>query len=165
MIRILIDEEYRRELHTTLSAASSTIRIMMYRLQRRVGFGKSQKNNIMNILKEKASQGIKVQMIVDIERRPGAAYKENLFYVRDLLKADVECKELRGARVCHAKMVVVDENEILLGSHNWTFNSLQRNLEISVLIMDRVQGARMASYFDKLFYHAEYIDKPQPKRR
>lgn len=164
MVKILIDEEYRRELHTTLNSARSSIRIMMYRLQRRVGFGKNQKNIILNILKEKARQGVKVQMIIDIERRPGAAYKENLFCARDLVKADVECKELRQSRVCHAKMVVVDDREILVGSHNWSFNSLQRNLEVSVMILDRHQAERVARYFDKLFYNAEYIIKPQPKR-
>ncbi|MBA7496974.1 Cardiolipin synthase [subsurface metagenome] len=164
MVKILIDEEYRRELHTTLKCAKSNIRAMMYRIHRRVGFGKGSQNKVLTILKEKASQGLKVQLIIDIERRPGVAYKENLFCANDLVKFDVECKELRLTRVCHAKMVIVDDREILLGSHNWTFNSLTRNLEISALIIDSYEAKKMARYFDKLFANAEYIVKPQPKR-
>lgn len=164
MVKILIDEEYRRELHTSLNCAHSNIRVMMYRIQRRVGFGKGGKNIILNILKEKASKGVKVQVILDIERRPGIAYKENLFCAYDLMKADIECKELKVNRMCHAKMVIIDSNEVLLGSHNWSFNSLTRNLEISALIVDRVQGERMAKYFDTIFKNAAYILKPQQKR-
>lgn len=39
-------------------------------------------------------------------------------------------------RTTHAKVVLIDDHTVILGSHNWTGSALMRNREVSVLIRD-----------------------------
>lgn len=40
-------------------------------------------------------------------------------------------------RISHAKVVLIDDDIVILGSHNWTFSALTLNREASVLLRDR----------------------------
>jgi phosphatidylserine/phosphatidylglycerophosphate/cardiolipin synthase-like enzyme len=48
---------------------------------------------------------------------------------------------------CHNKLIVVDEEKVLLGSQNWSTSGLLSNRETSLL----VENAGVASYFADLF--------------
>ncbi|MCK4386454.1 MAG: hypothetical protein KAW52_09340 [candidate division Zixibacteria bacterium] len=151
MIRILIDEEYRKMLIQALAAAKREIRVMMYRVQRKLGRGMTEENLFLDTIKDRVRRGVKVWLIIDYYPRPGMAYKENLFVALILMDNGVYARYLKNSRVCHAKTVIIDKEIALIGSHNWTTNSLKRNLEVSVMIKDKDEVKRLLDEFDKLF--------------
>jgi phosphatidylserine/phosphatidylglycerophosphate/cardiolipin synthase-like enzyme len=151
MTQILIDEEYRKQLELELDKARHEIRIMMYRMQRKISFGRAAGNIYLQALLKKKKEGVMIKVIVDIERRGGITYKENLYTCLDLSEAGIECRELRHNRVCHAKTVIIDSKVAIIGSHNWTSNSFKRNFEVSVKIWDWREVDRLAREFDKIF--------------
>lgn len=154
MITIILDEAYRLEVAKALSVARKDIRIMMFRVQKKIGYGKEEGNIYTFWLKKKVTQGVKVKVLLDITRRPGLPYKQNFILARELTDAGVECRELRKNRVCHAKVVVVDERTMIIGSHNWTTNSIKRNLEVSLLVQDNFTIRRMVDKYDGIFSEA-----------
>ena len=51
----------------------------------------------------------------------------------------------------HAKLIVIDERVVILGSTNWNYYSLDRNNEASVLIKSNEAGIYYEDYFEKLW--------------
>jgi phosphatidylserine/phosphatidylglycerophosphate/cardiolipin synthase-like enzyme len=51
-------------------------------------------------------------------------------------------------RVNHSKVVVIDEKRLLVGSHNWTRNSLMRLRALSVAIDNAAVAAHCASIIE-----------------
>lgn len=151
MIRFLIDEEYRRMLPQAMAGAKREIRIMMYRIQRKLGRGQTEENLFLDAMKDKVRRGVKVWLIVDYYPRPGMAYKENLYAALILQDSGVYARYLKNSRVCHAKAVIIDQEIAIVGSHNWTTNSLKRNLEVSLMVKDKEEVSRLVEEFDKLY--------------
>lgn len=151
MVRILIDEEYRKMLPQAMTGAKRKIRIMIYRVQRKLGRGLTEENLFLDTIKDRVRRGVKVYLIIDYYPRPGMAYKENLYTALILMDHGVYARYLKNSRVCHAKTVIIDQEIALIGSHNWTNNSLKRNLEISVMIKEKEEVGRLVEEFDKLF--------------
>ena len=154
MVRILLDEAYRIAVTEGIKEARRNVRIMMFRIQRKLGYGKNEGNIYGFWMKKKILSGVKVRVLLDISRRPGIPYKENYLFARDLVSAGVECRELKNSRVCHAKVVVIDERIMIVGSHNWTTNSIKRNLEVSLRVQDNFMVKEMAKKFDQIFEDA-----------
>lgn len=159
MVKIIFDEAYKIEVAEAIKGARKNIRIMMFRAQRKVGYGKQEGNIYIFWLKKKVSQGVKVRVLLDITRRPGMPFKENYIISRGLMDAGVDCRELGKNRVCHAKVVVIDERIMVVGSHNWTTNSIKRNLEVSLMVKDNYVVRRMVENFDRIFGKAERFKK------
>lgn len=151
MVRILIDEEYRNMLTQALAGATRDIRIMMYRVQRKLGRGETEENLFLDVIKDRVKRGVKVWLIIDYYPRPGMAYKENLYTALILMDHGIYARYLKNSRVCHAKAVIIDKEIALVGSHNWTTNSLRRNLEVSIMVKEKEEVGRLIEEFDKLF--------------
>lgn len=154
MVKILLDEAYRIAVTEGIKSARGNIRVMMFRIQRKLGYGKNEGNIYGFWMKKKILSGVRVRVLLDISRRPGIPYKENYLFARDLVSAGVECRELKNSRTCHAKVVIIDERIMIVGSHNWTTNSIKRNLEVSLKVQDNFMVKGMAETFDRIYEQA-----------
>ena len=151
MVKILIDEEYRKMLPQAIAGAKKDLRLMIYRVQRKLGRGQTTENMFLNEIKDRVKKGVRVWLLIDYYPRPGMAYRENMYTALILMDHGVYTRYLKNSRVCHAKGVIVDQEIAIIGSHNWTTNSLKRNLEVSVMVKDEVEVKRLITEFDKLF--------------
>ena len=53
-------------------------------------------------------------------------------------------------QLMHAKVLVVDERHVLIGSTNWTYSALNFNVESNVLIHSKKLAKEIISHFDSL---------------
>ena len=51
----------------------------------------------------------------------------------------------------HAKLIVIDNSSIIIGSTNWNYNAIENNNEASVLINSPGVALHYAGYFDSLW--------------
>jgi phosphatidylserine/phosphatidylglycerophosphate/cardiolipin synthase-like enzyme len=151
MVKILIDEEYRQMLPQVIAGAKKDLRLMVYRVQRKLGRGRTESNMFLDEIKDRVRCGVRVWLIIDFYPRPGMAYRENMYTASILMDHGVNARYLKDSRVCHAKSVIVDDEVAVIGSHNWTTNSLKRNFEVSVLIQGKEEVKKLKDEFDKLF--------------
>jgi phosphatidylserine/phosphatidylglycerophosphate/cardiolipin synthase-like enzyme len=94
-----------------------------------------------------AARGVVVTVLLD-------AGKDALTGVEDRNRDAVEWFTSQGIRVVrdehevttHAKVLVIDGRQILMGSHNWTRSALSRNRESSVLIDDPAQARAIEAW-------------------
>lgn len=62
--------------------------------------------------------------------------KINLYPASHLKKCGVDVRYLQESRTVHAKVLIVDQKHMIIGSHNWSIRSFTRNLELSLYLYD-----------------------------
>ena len=104
-------------------------------------------NMLLLKLVEAKNRGVDVKVVVDdVTLR---SYPKTIQY----LKANGIPVRLdpKGGITTHAKIVIVDGEWIIIGSHNWTESALSNNNEYSVLIRSKSLAAKVEEYFDGLW--------------
>ena len=87
-----------------------------------------------------AKKGVAIKVITNIPS-----------VVEILKKQGIEAKTLHYKGLIHAKLMIIDDRVVILGSHNYTQNAFTINQELSVMIKDSDSNKRFIDFFDYLF--------------
>lgn len=83
-----------------------------------------------------ARRGVKIRAILN-----------NDHTLRILESQNIEAKILRTSKLVHAKLMIIDSEKVITGSHNYTQFAFQANLELSVIL----DGENIAVDFNTFF--------------
>lgn len=94
--------------------------------------------HLLTALSEAARRGVSVRVVLDRGRdwRTGAIDPKHQEVAEHLKRSGVRVVLDEAERTTHAKVLVVDDRQVVVGSHNWTRSALTANREWSVLIDD-----------------------------
>ena len=105
----------------------------------------------------KMKSGVKVKILFNWHDDRRSVPKTN-YYASTFLKSQgADVRFLRNNRCVHAKLLMIDKEKILLGSHNLSIRSTQANFELSYLIPDPETVAQVGVVFDHSFQDAKSI--------
>jgi phosphatidylserine/phosphatidylglycerophosphate/cardiolipin synthase-like enzyme len=148
---LLVAREYLSRVPAILENARFSIKAVQFVVQVR---GKSAKMNSRELcikLAAKVRDGVKVQALLNSAGGGWRAPALNRQAARWLKDRGVEVRTLGSSRTCHAKLLIIDQEVAIIGSHNWTPYALERNFEVSVLVRDVGCVGRLAQHFDQLW--------------
>jgi phosphatidylserine/phosphatidylglycerophosphate/cardiolipin synthase-like enzyme len=97
---------------------------------------------IIDALSTAAQQGVAVRVIVNAPRD-----ELDTTVYRTLASNGIDVR-FAGHIYIQAKALIVDDLAVVVGSHNPTANSLERNREVSLVISDSIAVQRATSTFD-----------------
>jgi len=133
------DRAYEPVAHDLLAGANHRVRLVMFLVQDTWPV-----TELVADLEAAAGSGIDVRVLLDEE---GSGVQS----VVDALNAAGVQASLDSPRTTtHNKLLVVDD-EVLVGSHNWTGSALQYNHEDSVLVHSAAVADAYATYADALW--------------
>lgn len=149
--------QVRKSMLYAISSASESIRIGSAYFFPDLGF--------IEALTRAADRGVRVQILT-----PGEKIDQN--YVRiashyrweDLLDAGIEMYEYQPA-MYHAKIMIVDEYFVTVGSTNFDNRSFRLNDETNVNILNEEFGKLMADYYDQDLLQSDRITREEWKNR
>jgi cardiolipin synthase len=119
---------------------------------------------LLYILERAAARNIDVKLLLPgISDIPSVYFAGRAFYSR-LLRAGIEIYSYNGV-ILHAKSSVFDSTWTIIGSANLDFQSLRRNDEGNVGIMDQGFGRQMTEVFFDDLTRAEKITLDQWMKR
>lgn len=133
---LLFDESYAGVVKRLLERARDRVLISQFRIDSSGVTGKGVVNQLLGVLVKRAEDGVKVGVLLDCILPLRGRSANNTFVALWLKKRHVEVKYLDRSRCQHAKVLVVDGEHAVIGSHNWTMNSLLRNSECSIYTTD-----------------------------
>lgn len=117
-------EDLRQLYRKAIESAQSSILLLVYTLT---------DESIIHSLREKANQGVKVRVIVDAKASPHSAKK---------LGPSIDTLRRFGPGLMHAKILVIDDMQVLVGSANMTADSFQMH---SNLVLG-ISNSELASF-------------------
>jgi cardiolipin synthase len=101
---------------------------------------------VVRSLLRAAGRGVKVQIILPSISDAPLAQVAGRAYLAQLLKAGVEIYERQGT-ILHAKLMIIDDCWVTIGSANLDYRSFFRNFELNVIIDSREFGSQADMMF------------------
>jgi len=71
--------------------------------------------------------------------------------ISTLKSVGVEAKRLISEKLVHAKMMILDNEKVVIGSHNYTQSAFQMNYELSIILTGADVISDYFSFFNNLY--------------
>ncbi len=133
-IQPCIGQDYPNQVVPLLQNAQQTIEVVMYEWKwyTHEAAGGVEKFNLA--FQGAARRGVKVRVLLNIESMGHALTKINTRTEQFLRLAGVEVKFGQIGTATHAKMIIIDQKILVLGSHNVSKGSFSKNQEASIIV-------------------------------
>jgi phosphatidylserine/phosphatidylglycerophosphate/cardiolipin synthase-like enzyme len=153
-IKIVFDEKYSKAAKALIDMAQTEILISTYKLQ---GHRKPQVNAVAFLIKDLTKaigRGVQCKILMHHSAGNGSPPQANLPTAEILKSKGAEIRYLPGGRIVHAKLLVVDANIMIAGSHNWSKSALMSNFEVSLQVHDKIAIQEVRNIFLKVWSQA-----------
>ena len=126
---VALVDDYCRDVHNLLTSAREDVKVAMF-MMTTDREGNCPTRLIMDLVELK-ERGVNVKVFLDANVKDYHGEYFNSYVERLLREHNIPvCKPRRRL---HAKVVKVDGCYVI-GSHNWTYNAMRRNIEYSVVV-------------------------------
>lgn len=140
MIKLIIGKEFAKKVIPFIQQCKKSIDVIIYDWRwypDQIGSAIQKFNNEIVSSKKK---GKKIRIIT------------HSFHLTSVLKhLNFEVKEPISKRTLHTKLMIIDNEIAILGSHNYTMRAFSVNYEVSVIIQDEEVVKRLKTYFENLW--------------
>jgi len=131
-----------------LRQARRSVHVAMYRASYYPAYQQSVSNEILQELISAVGRGLDVKVLLDDCAFYPDSARANLETALYLHLQGVEVRFDDPEQTTHAKLVIIDEESIVLGSTNWNYYSLEKNNEVDLALIDI---ASVASHYEAYF--------------
>ena len=150
-VELLIAREFISRVPAILEGARSSIQVVQFVVQVKGKSARMSSRELGIKLAAKAREGVTVQVILNTAGGGWRAPALNRQAAEWMNERGIEVRTLGSGTTCHAKLLIIDREIAIIGSHNWTPYALERNFEVSVLIRDVACVGRLQQHFDALW--------------
>lgn len=144
MIIPVVDRDYFPAAKKLIQEAEKSICISMFVMKR----GKKV-NSFVNLLIEELKnankRGIKIKLLLENKK----VNQPTVDFLRGIRNIEIKFDSLQ--KTTHNKIIIIDQNTILIGSTNWTEKSIGHANEANVVIKDKEVTEYFQEYFDRLW--------------
>lgn len=148
---LILNDDYFQVAHREIQNAKESIYLIAY-LFLVYDYPDAYSNRILRDLISAQERGIDVHVILDYPR-PKYMDEEgpkNQEVYEKLKDAGIDVRFDSPEKRTHNKVLIIDNETIIVGSHNYSFDGLKYNNEASILIRDKNQAKRMIEYFNQI---------------
>ena len=150
-VQVITDRQYFGVVRNSIQKARSSIKVMMFE----ASYYEKHKNSPSNVLIREliAAKKRGVGVTVILERREGKerATLRNVNTGNVLAQGGVEVVYDPLAITTHTKLLIIDGALSIVGSTNWTYNALDKNHEVSVLVQSPEVASNLQDYFQRVW--------------
>ena len=140
MIQSIIGHEFADAVFPLIGAAKSSIDIIAYDWR---WYPKDPGNLVQlftTLLIKKAKLGVDVRAVLN---------SNNIVYL--LKQNGIAAKRKRFSKFLHSKLILIDSDITIIGSHNLTLSAFQFNMECSVILYDKTVNETFKKFFETLW--------------
>lgn len=155
MIGILKDEEFLKCAKKLIVYAKSEICISTFKAEITTSKKGQKLKEFFDYAVDAANLGVDVKILTNGKDHRGHIPDSNGYAIRWLKSTNAKVRALHDGRICHAKIIIVDRQVAIIGSHNLSVRSCHNNFEISSLIEDSTCALRLWTMFDEVWDRAK----------
>jgi phosphatidylserine/phosphatidylglycerophosphate/cardiolipin synthase-like enzyme len=151
-VSILDDSDYFYFIREMLPKVEKRIYIVMFLMH----FEEKEEGSTLELLKElveKKKNGVEVKVILDRadEKDEYGANIVNKNAFDFLVKNGIPVLPDKGDSKTHTKLMLIDDEHVIIGNHNWTSGSFFRYDDKSVYVCSKELSQTFSQYFDDLW--------------
>ena len=148
---LILNEEYFQVAHREIQNAKESIYLISY-LFLLYDYQDAYSNRLLNDLIEAHNKGVDVRVILEYPKPEYMKEEgpENQKAYEKLREAGIDVRFDSAERTTHNKVLIIDRETIIVGSHNYTFDGLKYNNEVSLLLKDREKAEELIKYFKQI---------------
>lgn len=136
----IIAQDYPRVVIPLIEAARGSIRIIVFDWRFYPNSPAHPVTMFNSAIGRARSRGVEVRALVN-----------NDAVVASLLDQKCAAKIIHSKKLLHTKMIILDDVNVVIGSHNFTQNAFSHNEEASVLVEMPTKDNSFVKYFDALW--------------
>ncbi|MBN2385164.1 hypothetical protein JXQ70_20000 [bacterium] len=148
---VLNNRLYTPGLVGLIDQARSRIDLILYQLRYYAAHPESASNTLLYRLAQASARGVRVRLIVEASDWNPENSLQNRRVATLLSNSGVEVRFDRPNQNSHNKLIVIDQNIVVIGSTNWSYYSLERNNETSLALRSTRIAHHYQEYFERLF--------------
>lgn len=150
-IEVITDRQYEQVVGDAFTRARSSIRMMMFEARYYDRHLNSPTNALIEELIAADRRGVDVKVILERRKENDRVSTGNLKTGTLLSKGGVEVMYDPLTTTTHSKLLIIDGEVSVVGSTNWTYNALEKNHEVSVLIRSPQVARTLQDYFQDVW--------------
>lgn len=148
---LILNDEYFQVAHSQIQKAEESIYLISY-LFLLYDYESAYSNRLLEDLIAASQRGVDVHVVLEY---PKPEYMEeegpkNQEVFDKLQAAGIDVRFDSAEITTHSKVLIVDRETIIAGSHNYTFGGLKYNNETSLLVEDRAKARELIKYFEQI---------------
>lgn len=149
---LILNREYFEVAHKEMENAKESIHLVMYLFLLYDHNPKAYPNHILEDLINAHNRGVKVQVLLDYPKPRYTPKKgpQNKQAHKRLKEAGVPVRYDSPRTTTHSKVLIIDGETVILGSHNYTDSGTKYNNETSLLIRDKDIARELIDYIDEI---------------
>lgn len=153
-MQLLLDEEFLPFTINLIESAHHSIDISTFKAELIVKPRGKRLKRLFDLIIAKARLGIPVRFLISKRENYGHIPLSNVLAIRELKAAPIKVRHLRNSRLCHAKIIIVDNRFAIIGSHNLSIRSCCENFECSLFYDDEYTVKHLSSVYTRVFEDA-----------
>jgi cardiolipin synthase len=150
-VQVVTDRQYFGVVRNCFREAKSSIKVMMFEASYYGKYPDSPSNLLIKELVAAKKRGLDVRVILEQREGRERATLRNIETGALLTKGGVEVMYDPLSITTHTKLLIIDGKISVVGSTNWTYNALDKNHEVSVLIRSPEVANDLQDYFQNVW--------------
>lgn len=148
-IILLPDEQISANYVSIIDNAKKEILLSTFKMQHSSKPKGKKVSAIYTALINAHNRGIKIKILTNISSGNDFLAMSNKIASKILSNNGIEVRGLQNGKITHAKICIVDDDIILIGSHNITMRAFNQNFECSLLLKNLDLAKEMKEIFIK----------------
>ncbi len=150
----LPNRDYVPKIHQAFKNAKKSIHVAMFTMRYYPDYPNDANSIIIGDLIAAKKRGVDVKVILDASTWNISNTVQNKRMGDSLSRAGIDVYYDPLNVTTHDKMIIIDSEIVIVGSHNWSYYALERNNEISVMIKSKEAGKAFERVFDEILKHS-----------
>ena len=150
-VQVITDRQYFGVVRKCFREAKSSIKMMMFEASYYEKYSDSPSNLLIKELISAKKRGLDVKVILEQREGTERATLRNIKTGALLAKSGIEVVYDPLNITTHTKLLIIDGVISIVGSTNWTYNALDKNHEVSVLIRSPEVANDLQNYFQEVW--------------
>lgn len=151
---MMANRDYYPILHEAIQKAEDEILVIMYQARTYPDHPEGVNELLYQDLFDAVSRGVRVEIILDASSWNLGSTYQNLQLANLLREGGITVLWDPPDVTSHNKMILIDDDIIIIGSTNWSYYALARNNEISVMIKSPELYSEVREYYDNIRAHS-----------
>lgn len=152
---LLIDQDFLPQAQSLISTARSRIDISTFKAE----INSKPRGRALRLFFEelfkKHEQGVSINFLLNWSTEKRVVPLTNSFVIHKLKQEKINVRILPDNRCSHAKILIVDQQVAIIGSHNLSIRSCHNNFEVSYIIQKPADLARLNAVFHRVLLNSK----------